>query len=74
MKNILREIYNRVVVHWIMTLKGVVYAIILTMYWMGKINTQEWITATGSIMAINALFSKDANKVETKPEVKQNYK
>lgn len=54
------------VTHWKTTLKGVVYLTLLVMYWLGKINTMEWISATGSVMVINSLWQKDADKLEDK--------
>jgi hypothetical protein len=38
----------------------------LVMYWLGKINTMEWISATGSIMVINSIWQKDSDKLEEK--------
>lgn len=56
----------KLVKHWKTSLKGIVYLMLLVMYWTGKINTTEWITATGSVMVINSLWQKDADKLEEK--------
>jgi hypothetical protein len=72
MKKFFENLKLRIVRHWQTTLKGIIYAVLLVMYWQGKIDTTEWITATGAILTLNSIFlQKDADKVETKPEHKE---
>lgn len=69
MERFFKIVGDRIMKHWLTTLKGIVYAVILFMYYEGKITTQDWILATGSILVINSIFiqkdpGKTANKVE----------
>lgn len=66
MQNLANWIYKRIVIHWLTTLKAVVYCVLLYMFYTKHITVQEWIIATGSVMTINSLFSKDTNKLVTK--------
>jgi hypothetical protein len=68
MRNILHQLYKKLVIHWLTTLKAIAYGVLLYMYYIGKLDTQQWIMATGSILVLNSLFQKDPNKVPTKPE------
>lgn len=62
---------KRVLKHWQTTAKGIIYGVLLFMYYEGKIDTQQWIMATGSILAFNSIFlQKDPGKIANKPEVK----
>jgi hypothetical protein len=65
----LDTLQKRIVKHWQTTFKGIVYGVITYMYFVGKINTTEWITAIGSILTFNSIFlQKDPGKVANKPE------
>lgn len=69
MRNIIHQIYKRVAIHWLTSLKAVVYGILLYMFYIGKLDVNQWIMATGSILVLNSLFlQKDANKIQTKRE------
>lgn len=71
MKKFFENVKARIVRHWITTVKGVIYGVLLFMYYEGKLTTSEWITATGAILTLNSIFlQKDSDKVETKPEHK----
>lgn len=71
MKTLLRNAWMRISRHWITTLKGLIYLVLLYMYYEGKLNTSEWIMATGAILTLNSIFlQKDHDKMETKPEHK----
>lgn len=58
--------WKRLTIHWLMILKGIVYAVLLYMYASKIITTQEWILATGSVMTLNSILSKDTSKLQTK--------
>ena len=68
MRNFLHQVWKKLYIHWITTLIGIVYFVILFMYFKKVITTQEWILATGSILTLKSLLSKDPDKVGTKPE------
>jgi hypothetical protein len=57
---------KKLLVHWKTTVKGIVYFTLLVMYYLGKISTQDWVIATGSVMTINSLWQKDADKLQDK--------
>lgn len=61
-------LYKRIAIHWFTTLKALVYLVLLYMFYTKHLTVQEWILATGSVMTINSLFSKDTNKLVTKPK------
>lgn len=67
----LRNLWLRITRHWFTTFKGLIYFVLLYMYYDGRIKTSEWIMATGAILTLNSIFmQKDPDKVETKPEHK----
>jgi hypothetical protein len=43
--------------------------VITLMYYLEKINTQEWIIAIGGIATIAAMFSKDPDKTASKTDL-----
>lgn len=63
---IFNEIWSRVSTHWLMSVKGVTYAVLTFLVATGKITVQEWAMYTGGIMAVNGLISKDPNKTADK--------
>lgn len=72
MKKFLSNAWLRISRHWITTVKGLIYGVLLFMYYEGKMTTTEWITATGAILTLNSIFlQKDSDKVETKPQHKE---
>jgi hypothetical protein len=65
----LDTLQKRILKHWQTTAKGVIYGVVTFMFYEGKLNTQEWITAIGSILTFNSIFlQKDPGKVANKPE------
>lgn len=68
MRNFLHQVWKKLYIHWVTTAIAIVYAVILYMYYQRIITTQEWILATGSILTLKSLLSKDPDKVNTKKE------
>jgi len=66
MKYIFHQMKKRLQIHWLMILKGIVYGVLLYMYATKIIDTQEWVIATGSVMTLNSILSKDSSKLQTK--------
>lgn len=54
--------------HWKSTITGVLVGVITLMYYLGKINTNEWIIAIGGIATVAAMLSKDPDKTQSKQE------
>jgi hypothetical protein len=52
--------------HWKSTVTGILVAVITTMFYLGKIDTQEWIIAIGGIASVAAMVSKDPDKTQSK--------
>lgn len=52
--------------HWKSTVTGVLVAVITLMYYLEKIDTQEWIIAIGGIASVAAMVSKDPDKTQSK--------
>lgn len=63
----IQKIWTHLTTHWITTLKGIVYLTFVVMYVTKQIDVKEFGVAVTTIMGINALFQKDANKVQSKP-------
>lgn len=54
--------------HWKSTVTGILVGVITVMYYLEKIDTNEWIIAIGGIATVAAMFSKDPDKTQSKPE------
>lgn len=67
MKKFLIDVYQRIFAHWQTTLIGAIVCVITYMYFIGKIDTSEWIVAIGGVATLAALFMKDPDKVQNKP-------
>lgn len=52
--------------HWKSSVTGVLVAVITVMYYLEKIDTQEWIIAIGGIASVAAMVSKDPDKTQSK--------
>lgn len=52
--------------HWKSTVTGILVAVITTMFYLEKIDTQEWIIAIGGIASVAAMVSKDPDKTQSK--------
>lgn len=52
--------------HWKSTVTGILVAVITLMYYLEKIDTQEWIIAIGGIASVAAMVSKDPDKTQSK--------
>jgi hypothetical protein len=60
---------STVVKHWKSTVTGLLVGVITLMYYLEKIDTQEWIIAIGGIATIAAMFSKDPDKTASKSDL-----
>jgi len=52
--------------HWKSTVTGILVGVITVMYFLQKINTNEWIIAIGGIASVAAILSKDPDKTQSK--------
>lgn len=52
--------------HWKSSVTGILVAVITLMYYLEKIDTQEWIIAIGGIASVAAMVSKDPDKTQSK--------
>ncbi len=52
--------------HWKSTVTGILVGVITVMYYLEKIDTNEWIIAIGGIATVAAMLSKDPDKTQSK--------
>lgn len=52
--------------HWQSSVGGLLVGVLTLMYYLGKINTTDWVLAIGTIGTIIGLISKDPNKTQSK--------
>lgn len=62
----MKTIWDHLTTHRITTIKGIVYFVLLIMFYKKLITAPEWIMAVGSIQTVSSLFAKDADKVQSK--------
>lgn len=69
--NFLTDLFNRITTHWISTLFGIGYLVLLYLLVNKDITVTEFCIILPAILGIKGvLFNKDDNKLVTKPEVK----
>ena len=69
---VIQNAINRIFTHWISTLFGVSYLVLLYLLFKKDITVTEFCMILPAILGIKGVFfNKDADKVVTKPEVKQ---
>jgi hypothetical protein len=60
---------STIVKHWKSTITGLLIGTITLMYYLEKIDTQEWIIAIGGIATIAGMVSKDPDKTASKTDL-----
>lgn len=68
---LLTDLYNRVTKHWVSSLFGFSYLVLMFMFYKKEINVTEFGIMLTSLLGFKGIFlNKDDGKVVTKPEVK----
>jgi len=52
---------ERIFKHWKTSVTGVLIALITAMFWLGKIDSEQWIICIGGVATAVGLLSKDNN-------------
>ena len=55
---------ERIFKHWKTTATGVLIAVITIMFWLGKIDSEQWMLCMGGVATAIGLLSKDSENAK----------